>query len=437
MLAQMGNHLRGVVDTAIVGRLGAVELAAVGLGNILYFTISIAGFGMIMGFDPLISQALGAGKSGLARGLWWQSVWCGLGLGLVLVVPVLATPLLFTPLEVKPEVASLCSEYMSVRVLALVPVCVFMGARSYLQSVEHTRPLVVAMVVSNITNVALTWWWVFGGADLPAWTGVLRQMPALGVFGSALATVVSALIQLAIVLWSVRAIGQTLPKTETWSRRFSWPDIRRALLVGTPIGLQMFAEVGSFALVGLLAGRMGERELAAHQAALSLCSLMFAATIGMAQAGSVRVGLAVGSQNSRQARRAGAIALVSAVVWMTLSASMFWTFPRAVASLMTDAEDVLIVAIPLLAVAAVFQISDGLQVVCAGVLRGAGDTTFAFVSNMIGHYALGFPVALLCGFWLDMGVEGLWWGLCVGLSAVALALLVHFWRVTGRPIKAL
>jgi MATE family multidrug resistance protein len=207
--------------------------------------------------------------------------------------------------------------------------------------------------------------------------------------------------------------------------------------VGIPVGLQMGAEVGIFALVGLLAGRLGARALAAHQVAISLASFTFCAAVGVGMAGSVHVGRAVGARDTPAARRSGLVAFGAGVMVMSVAALAFWLAPEYLARLLSDQPEVISASVPLLAVCAVFQLSDGVQGVGAGVLRGAGDTRFAFAANVVGHYAVGLPVAVMLGLYLQRGVIGLWWGLCAGLTAVALALFTRFLRLSAKEIVPL
>jgi MATE family multidrug resistance protein len=224
---------------------------------------------------------------------------------------------------------------------------------------------------------------------------------------------------------------------ERGMRRMSVPEVKHAARVGTPIGLQMGAEVGVFALVGILAGRLGARSLAAHQVAISLASFTFCAAVGVGMAGTVRVGWAVGARDTPAARRSGLTAFAGGAAIMSIAALCFWLAPSALARMLSDQPEVIAAAVPLLAVCAVFQLSDGVQGVGAGVLRGAGDTRFAFLANLFGHYGIGLPVAILLGFKLGQGVIGLWWGLCAGLTAVAIGLLARFLHLSSREIVPL
>ncbi|MEO1267736.1 MAG: MATE family efflux transporter, partial [Myxococcota bacterium] len=387
---QAGDQLKSLVDTAVMGRLGEQELAGVGLGNAFFFLIQLLGVGALMGFDPLIAQALGHHNHApetrqRAHVLLCQSLWLALGLGLVLAIPVLTTPLMFEPGGIPPGVAREAHLYMSIRAVGLVPTLLFFSQRGFFQALEHTRPLVMAMVLSNIINITATILLAFGGAWLPEWMGPLRHIPAFGVAGSAWATVLSTLIQATL-------LALNLPRAPHPTRGWwypIWSELRLGLKVGIPVGLQYGAEVGVFALVGFLAGRLGAVELAAHQVALTLAAMTFTITMGISAAGSVRVGRAIGESDTVRARVAGLVAIGSGTAFMGLGALVFLAFPSTLARLLTHEAHVIAVAAPLLGVAAVFQLSDGIQAVGAGVLRGAGDTRFTFVANVVGHYAVG------------------------------------------------
>ena len=433
-LAQGGQALLGVVDTAIVGRAGALPLAGTGLGNALFMALAIFGMGVMHGLDPLVSQAVGAGDARCARRMLWQGVWLACGLAAALAVPLALVPRALVPLGIEPSVAREASHYLLWRLPGLPFFLMFFAARAYLQAQGSARPMVLATAAANLANLPLDVLLVFGGARLPASAWPLTEIPAMGAGGAALATSVVSALQVGLLAVAVRAVrvpGEPAP------RRAEPREIARAVRVGFPVGLHMGAEVGIFALVGFLAARLGALPLAAHQLALSMASLTFPVAVGFGNAGSVRVGWAVGARDREGARRAGLAAFGAGAAFMSAAALAFFLFPGAIARLMTDDPDVVAAAVPLLRVAAVFQISDGLQGVGAGVLRGAGETRFTFAANMAGHWVLGFPAAVLLGFTAGLGVRGLWWGFVLGLSAVGAALLLRFLRVSSREIVPL
>jgi multidrug resistance protein, MATE family len=414
--AQAGTQLMGLVDVSVLGRLGARELAASGLGNAVFFAISVVGMGMMFGVDPMISQAIGAGDRVRARQTLWQGIWLGLIVTAVLTVVLVVGAIALPHLGVKQELVEPGRAYLLVRTLSLAPFLLFFVVRGYLQAHGQTRPLVVAMVLANILNLIGDIVFVFG------WW----KIPAFGVAGAAMATVLCTILELWIVAAAVKKIDVGAP----FDHRWNGAEIAHAFRVGLPVGLQMGAEVGIFALVALLAARLGTLDLAAHQLVIGLASFTYTGALGVAAAGSVRVGIGVGAGDARATRIAGHVAMAGGAAVMSLAAMAFLFFPRPLARLMTDQAAVIAAALPLFLVAAVFQLSDGIQAVGGGVLRGAGDTKFSFYANLLGHWLVGLPVALYLGFYQAMGIVGLWWGLCAGLTVVALLLVLRFERLS-------
>ena len=415
--AQAGLALMGLVDTAVVGRLGAAALGAVGFANGIFLAIGIVGVGIVMGLDPLIAQAFGAADRPRTRALLWQGVWLSLIVSAVLAVPLTLASAAIDLARIEPEVALGAKQFLWPRV----------------QAAAVVRPLLVATIVANVANFLLDLLLVFGGASLPTWAGPLRLVPAMGPAGSGLATSLCSVVQAAILI----AAAARLREREAPPRSPRWHDLAAAARIGIPVGLQMGAEVGVFAVVGVLAGRLGSMSIAAHQIAISLASFTFCAALGVGNAASVRVGWAIGARDRAAVRRAGLVAFITGASIMSIAALSFWLIPKQLALLLSDRSDVIAASVPLLAVAALFQISDGIQGVGAGVLRGAGDTKFAFLANLIGHYAIGLPIAVVLGLHWGRGVIGLWWGLCAGLTAVALALLLRFLHLSSREILPL
>jgi MATE family multidrug resistance protein len=423
----------GLVDTAVVGRAGPVPLAGTGLGNILFFAVSVLGMGLMMGLDPLVSQAFGAGNAPRARHLLWQGAWLSLVVGVALAIPLLFAPLLLRPGGISPEVATQAAGYLWARLPGLPGLLFFFAARAYLQSAGSARAVLASAVLANVVNFLLDLVLVFGGASYPEWAGPLRRLPALGAAGSGIATTVATYLQAAYLARAASAVRTGGP----FSRRPVRGELAAALRVGLPVGLHMGAEVGVFAVVGFFAGRLGTAQVAAHQIAIALASFSFNGAVGIGNAGSVRVGWAVGAGDRSGVRRAGLTAFGLGAAFMSLWGLAFLLFPAAFARLMSDDAGLVAVAVPLLRVAGVFQLSDGVQAVGAGVLRGAGDTRFTFAANMLGHWGLGLPAALLLGLTLGLGVTGLWWGLCAGLTFVAVALFLRFRRLSAREIAPL
>lgn len=416
-LAQAGQALMGMVDTAVLGRLSPAAQAGGGLGNSLTFTFSFFGMGVMFALDPLVSQAFGAKDEVRARNHYWQGVWLAGLTSLVVMVPLAVVPFFLESFNVKPEVAEGARAYMLWRLPGVFGLMLFVAARSYLTGVGRVRATLWAMVVANVANLALDVGFVFG----------LK----LGVGGAAIATVLCTWLQFGILAYALP------PAPAGTTRAFNRAEQLTVLRIGVPVGLHFIAESGVFSLVGVLAAALSANDSAAHNVALNWGSLTFCVTAGIGSAAATRVGWGIGRGDTPAARRAGMTGFISAALFMAASSVVFVLLPRPLAALMSDDPEVISTVVALFVVVAVFQISDGVQAVGAGALRGTGDTRFTFYVNLIGHWLIGLPVAWWLGMRGSWGVVGLWWGLCAGLTFVALALLVRFAVTTRGHIAAL
>ena len=298
-----------------------------------------------------------------------------------------------------------------------MPFLVTVAYRSYLAAHGTTRPLVIAVVGGNILNALLDVVLIYGKLGLPA----------LGVIGAALATSIVQLITLAIYVAGVRELDDHAPRP-----RSTTDDMRQILRYGGPIGGQLLAEVGIFGVATVIAAHLGKIPAAAHSIALNLASFTFSFAVGVGSATSVRVGHAVGAGDFALARRRGMLGLGLGLSVMSGFALVFLLVPAALAAMFTDDGAVIAATIPLLQIAALFQLSDGTQAIAAGALRGLGDTRATLVGNVIGHYGIGLAISLSLAFAAHMGAPGLWWGLSAGLTATAIYLVVRFLAGTNR-----
>lgn len=430
-LASAGISTMNLVSSAVLGRAGTLQFAAYGLSNSIFGIVWTLATGLMMGLDPLMSQAFGAGDRRRARGLLWQGAWLALASGAAVAALSLPLPLILERLGIEPAMAELAGWCIWIR-LPLAPVLLFFGAqRTYLTAVGRTKPLLLATAVANAANLPLSLLLVFGGGSLPIWCGPLRLVPAWGAAGAALAWTLSLSLAAAIL---TLAIGGAPTDGPPPARRPSRDDLLHAVRVGLPVGLHTVAEVGVFSIAGLLAGVLGEVPMAAHQIALYYSTFTFTLAMGVGSAGSVRVGWAVGARDTQQARRSGLVAFAIGGAGMATGALAFLLLPGPLAKLMTDRPEVIAATVPLLMITALFQISDGIQGVGAGVLRGAADTRFTFVANLVGHWCVGFPIAWGLGILAGWGITGLWWGLSIGLTLVAVSVLIRFLRISSQGI---
>lgn len=423
VVAQVGMMLLGVVDTMVVGRVSADALAAVAIGNLAIMVVSGFVYGLLIALDPLVAQALGAGDEAAAR----RSVQRGLVLATCVTVPATAVLLPLEPLlhlARQPEgVVPIAVGYTYRCLPGLLPFYAFVVLRHTLQALERVRPIVVAVALANVLNLALDLVLVFG------WLG----FPAMGAFGSAWATSIcraALLLGLARLAWKdlgplIFPIGR-----EVFRFRPLWNTVR----LGTPIGIQLQLELGAFGVIALLMGTLGTVAMAAHQVAINLASLTFMVPLGISSAASVRVGHGIGRRDGAGARRAAAAAVLCGVGFMVVTAALFIGFPVALASLYTPDLEVVALAAALIPIAGVFQVFDGLQVVSSGILRGIGDTRVPMAISVLGFWLLGIPISVALGFPLGLGPRGLWWGLVAALAVLATLLLLRVASRLSKPV---
>ena len=419
--AEVGWVTMQIVDIGMVGQLGPEAIGAVGVGSALFLTLAVVGIGLLLGLDPLIAQAFGAQRFTECR-IWARHglvLAVGLTLPLTLVAWILERVVSTWGFDL--GVVDLIREYLTIVTWSLLPLLVFTVLRRYLQSVGIVKPIMFTLLTANIANAIANWLFVFGN-----W-----GFPELGVEGAAWATCVSRSYMcgsLAFSVWRVRnRFNDNGSAADPAVPRFDFGRLRQLIQLGWPAAVQMTLEVGVFAVVTALAGRLEPHLLAAHQIVLNIVSLTFMVTYGISAAGAVRVGHAVGRQEPAAARYSGWLALAIGAGFMCVAAGVFLAIPRLILRSFTADVGVIETGVTLLAVAAVFQLFDGVQAVATGVLRGLGDTWTPMLCNLAGHWMIGLPVGYGLCFWLGWGVVGLWVGFSAGLIFVGL-LLVPVWH---------
>jgi MATE family multidrug resistance protein len=398
---QVGMMAMGVVDTIMVGHISAQALAAVALGNLYFFSLAVFAMGTLMVLDPVVAQAVGAGdRPAIARAVQRGVLMAGLLTLPATLLLTVAAPI-FALARQPAEVVPLAAAYALRSVPGTFPFLLFIVFRQSLQAMRRTGPIVTAIVAANLANAALNWVLIFGHLGFPA----------MGVVGSAWATSVSR--ELGPLLWPFRR--------EVWALT----PLGRMLRLGLPIGAQHLLEFGAFALVALMMGWLGTRQMAGHQIAINLAALTFMVPLGVGDAASVLVGQAVGRGDPGGTRGAARAALACGATFMATTAGLFLLFPEPLARLYSRDLEVVAIAAALIPIAGVFQVFDGLQVVAAGILRGVGDTRGPMLINLLGYWVLGLPLSVYLGFVAGRGPVGLWWGLVLGLGVVAISLLIR------------
>jgi MATE family multidrug resistance protein len=424
VVVQVGMMSIGVVDTMVVGRLSSEALAAVALGHVAVVAVSSFGIGMLLALDPLVAQAVGANDEVGVR----RAVQRGMVLAFALMVP---STLLLMPIETvltllrqPPETVPIAAAYVRICIPGLLPFYAFFVLRQTLQAIGRLRPIVITIVVVNLFNLGADWALVFGAGPLPQ----------LGPIGSAWATTAARTLLFVVLLIAARDELAPLFKQIDHAVMKLQP-LWRTVCLGAPIGFQVQLEMVAFAVIALLMGGLGTVQMAAHQVTINLASLTFMVPLGISTAASIRVGRAIGAGDGPGARRAASAGLLIGAGFMSFMAALFIGAPRLLAEAYTSVEEVVSLAVLLIPIAGYFQIIDGIQVVSAGILRGAGDTRAPLLVNIVGFWLVGLPTSLTLAFKLGFGPQGLWWGLVVGLTAVALFLVARVaWKFRG-PIE--
>lgn len=433
-ISQIGLMTMGLVDAAIVGRVSSVALSAVSLGNSLLFACVCPAMGISMAVEPIASQAIGANEPEKAR----EALRAGVIASLLLTPPTMlaafSSTVLLEFVGVPEEVAAATRAFMLPRLPGIVGWLLFMVAKSFLEAEGRIAPLLIGSWVTNVVNFGACALLVMGDGALERVGLSGLGLPAFGVAGAGVATSVSNCMLAVIAL---RAAFRDPGAPVFSGLRAFMPQVVAQIRIGVPIGLQVLTEVGVFSIAGLLAGRLGATVTAAHQIAIGISSFTFMGVLGIGGATAVRVGRRVGEGSHVAARRAGLVGVGMGLGYMAACAGVIVALAAGVARLFTDDPKVIEIAVPLLYVAAGFQIFDGIQGVSGGALRGAGDMRFASWANIACHWAVGLPLACVLAFGLHQGIFGLWWGLSVGLVVVAAALFARFVRLTSRPIGRL
>jgi MATE family multidrug resistance protein len=424
VLAELGWMAMGVIDTIMVGPLGPQAIAASGVSNSLQMSLAIFGMGLLLGLDTLVSHAFGARRIDECNRWFWH------GLALASVIAPLLVALSWGMLQLvpamgfHPEVGPLVQQYFGILLWSGAPLVFYAAFRRYLQSIHAATPVMIALVTANIINAFGNYAFIHGHFGAPH----------LGLVGSAMATLVARVylvtfLLIAVVYYDRKRRSGLLHSPRAIERKRVW----RMVHLGFPAASTVALEVGVFAAATALAGKLTPVAAASHQIALNIAAVAFMVPLGLASAGAVRVGHAVGAQDARRAEAAGWTAIMLGVAFMIATAVSFVAIPQALIGLFSTDADVITLGSSLLFVAAIFQLFDGLQGVVTGVLRGLGDTRTPMITNLAAHWLFGLPVGYSLCFTFGVGVIGLWIGLSTGLI-IAGAVLLYCWT---RRIRSL
>ena len=434
ILGLLGHTFVAFADNIMVGQLGTAELAAVSLGNSFVFIAMSLGIGFSTAITPLVAEADGAqdsasGKSALKHGLILCTV-----LGVSLFGMILwAKPLMYQ-MEQPEEVVALALPYLDLVAFSLVPLVIFQAFKQFSDGMSRTKYPMYATVVGNIVNIVLNYLFIFGKFGAPAW----------GIVGAAVGTLVSRVVMVAL-LWYLLAQNKSM---NYYVLKFNWriiecSKLKKIVFLGFPSAMQMFFEVALFTAAIWLSGVLGKNAQAANQIALNLSSMTFMVGMGLGVAAMIRVGNQKGLKDYINLRRIAQSIFLLTLLLEILFAALFMLGRHLFPTIYLNVEDlknavdnaeVISIAAQLLLVAAFFQISDGLQVVVLGALRGLQDVVVPTIITAIAYWAIGFPLCFYLGLRTDLGSTGIWIGLLAGLTASAGMLYLRFQYLTKKLI---
>ncbi len=417
IIGQLGLILMGVVDSIMVGELGAVPLAAASLSNSLIFIVLIIAIGNAIAVTPLVAILVGAKKTDECGVYFRQSLIVNLVMGLIVFLIILVGTnylhLLDQPLAVQQNAKS----YMIIIGLSIFPLMIFQTYKQFIEGLSIMRPAMIITLAANLINVFANWVLIFGKLGFPQ----------LGLDGAGWATFISRFFMaVSLMVFVMRNKRFKIYDVTFHFRGINFPVIKRILRVGLPSGFQYFFEVGAFSFAVVMIGWIGANELAAHQIAISLASVSFMGALGISQAGGIMVGNAVGEQNVFLVRKYGFTAIILSMIWMSVAGIIFILFRNYLPFIYIRDEVVIHIASQLLVIAALFQLSDGIQAVGIGILRGLTDVKGPTIITFVAYWIISLPIGYLLGFHFNYGVLGVWIGLLIGLTCSAIMLTYRF-----------
>lgn len=436
IMGMLGHTFVQLADNIMVGQLGTAELAAVSLGNSFVFVAMSLGIGFSTAITPLVAEADAAqkpseGKSALKHGLFLCTV---LGLALFGVI-LLAKPVMHL-MKQPQEVVDLAMPYLDLVALSLVPLIIFQAFKQFSEGLSQTKYPMYATVLANVVNIFLNYVLIFGNLGFPK----------MGIVGAAIGTLVSRVVMVIFIWYLLKSKSKFHDYVTGFNFRvIEKKFIRKIINLGFPSALQMFFEVGIFTSAVWLSGVLGKNHQAANQIALNLSSMTFMVGMGLGVAAMIRVGNQKGLLNFKELRRIAYSFFLLTFLLMIVFASLFFLFNNWLPTIYLDVNDtanqidnaeVIFIAAQLLIVAAVFQISDGLQVVILGALRGLQDVKVPTIITFIAYWLVGFPTSYYLSLHTSLKSTGIWIGLLAGLTTSAILLYIRFNSQTKKLIVA-
>lgn len=421
IIAQLLQMSMSFVDTVMAGRLSPEDLAAVAVGTSMLIPFVVLCMGSMMGVTPIVAQNVGGRKLSVIGKNGRQVLWLSQILALPSFFLLRNLDILFVWIGVTEDVVPIASGYLKAISWGIFPLYAYGGLRNFNEGLSVTRPAMFVALLGTLVNIPANYVLMFGKLGFP-------KLGAVGT-GYASAIVYTAMF---IAMFTFTYSYKSYQRFEIFSR-FRWPEkkyLSELLRIGVPIGISSTMEVSMFACVSLLISTLSAVAVAGHQVAINFAAMMFMIPFGLSVAITARVGNSIGKKRPDEARFRGYVGVVVCCCIMVFTAIFIYLFPDTIASVYTDDSAVKSVAVELLFFAAVFQLSDGLQVAGFGALRGLKDTKVPMFVNLFAYWVIGISVAYYFGFVSDYGAPGLWIGLISGLTVAGILHNLRFYART-------
>ena len=415
-LPLIGSHLMqmvpGLTDTIMLGWYGVDELAASVLAHSLFFIILIVGSGFAITVMPMVASAAAIDDKTSVRRSVRMGLWISIIYSIFFIPILLFSENLFLILGQEEHLAKSAQTYLRIAGWSIVPGLLIMVLKSFFSALERPNVVLLSLIIGGLVNIVLNYTLIFGNFG----------MPELGLTGAAIATLVTTILSILILLYFCLfkdEYSSYLIFNNIW--RLDIEAFKEVFKLGLPVGITMLAESGLFSATAVMMGWLGTNALAAHGIAIQISGITFMIYLGLANAGTVRVGRAVGRVDNPGLKLASISVIILTIGAVLIVAFTFLSVPKPLLMLFlspshVDTPSIILIGVPLLAIAAIFQIADGLQVVVLGLLRGLKDTAIPMVITTICYWGVGIPCSYLFGFVFNWGGKGIWFGLVIGLT---------------------
>jgi multidrug resistance protein, MATE family len=417
VLSQLGHILVSVADSIMVGRLGTVPLAAASLANSIFTIVLVFGLGLSYSITPLVAAAHGRNNRKRISLLLINGLVVSTLMGVLLFLgSYLLTPLLYY-LDQPEEVVALAIPFLYILFFSMIPLMVFQGFKQFAEGLSLTRQSMYISIFANVLNVTGNYVLIYGKLGFPAY----------GMEGAAISTLVSRIIMALTMAWYIRSSALLKPFRLRWKQKYlSLRHMWRIIRLGLPISVQMIFEMGAFSFSAIMIGWLGAKELAAHQIAINVAALTYMMASGIGAAATIRVGNLFGQGKIKEMRAAGLSSLIMAILFMSATGLILVLANNFIPTFYIQDPQVIELAAGLLLIAAIFQVSDGVQVVGLGCLRGLEDVKIPSMVSLLAYWVVGLPIGYILCFKLHFGINGIWTGLLIGLTIAALLLYLRF-----------